>query len=358
MAERACPLTLADFAQAKGFTSDELARFGVRESFDRIEIPYYNADGSPFVRMRTRADLEHGFRWTKGEADIIPYGLWRPVPVTHEYITVVEGESDCWACWLGGIPAIGVPGATATSTLHAIYFADIKRVAVVQEPGDAGARFPFRVAQRLRDTGYTGEVFAITLGKYKDARDAFIAGRDTFSMRMADAYRARKPVEALPVNGAVNDWPEFTSFAQLLDRPHVAVNWLVDGLIPTGGAVLLVSKPKVGKSVLARNIAYAVATGAPVLERETRAGPVLWLGFEEHLDFVREEFERLGAARDVPIYFAFQRAPQDALAWLENAANTLHPALVIVDTWVHLTRVKDVNDYAAVSAANAPLVAL
>lgn len=346
-------LTLAEFAKLKGFTVDELAIFGVREGFDRIEVPYYDENNVVYSRMRTRAG-DRGFAWTPGDEELIPYGVWVPIPPTRGMVFVVEGESDCWALWLAGIPALGVPGATATSVLHARYFRDVDKVGVIQEPGEAGSRFPFRVAQRLSDTGYTGAVFAITLGKYKDARDAFIANRDTFKFRLEDAWRARKPVAIqAPVAPA---WPKLQTFAEACAEPRVAPEWLVDGTLPTGGIALLVAKAKVGKSNFARNLAYSVLTGTPFLDREVRKGPVLWLALEEDKHFLVDEFQALGVTDAMPLYLCAERAPQDAMAWLEDALKTIRPALVVVDTWYHLTRVKDVNDYVAVKTANEPLV--
>lgn len=352
---RLSPLTLEAFAQSKGFSVDELARFGVRDGLDRVEIPYYDQEGNEHSRLRTRYD-DRGFAWTPGEADLIAYGLWVPVPATRGFVCVVEGESDCWALWLAGIPALGVPGATATNVLHARQFKDVEKVAVIQEPGDAGARFPFRVAQRLKDTGFTGTVYAITLGQYKDARDAFNANRETFPLRLADAWRARKPVAIPSSNG--NAWPKAQTFAEARAEPRVSQDWLVEGLLPTGGIALVVAKAKVGKSNFARNFALAVLTGTPFLDREVRQGPVLWLALEENKGFAVDEFAALGVTDDMPLYLCAERAPQDAFAWLADMVKTIQPALVVVDTWYHLTRVKEVKDYVPIKEANEPLVRL
>ena len=57
--------------------------------------------------------------------------------------------------------------------------------------------------------------------------------------------------------------------------------WLVPGIIPTGGLVVLASAPKTGKTCFATAIARAVATGTEFLGTRLRQSPVLWCAYEE-----------------------------------------------------------------------------
>src|SRR5687768_9083377 len=58
-------------------------------------------------------------------------------------------------------------------------------------------------------------------------------------------------------------------------------DWLIPGIIPSGGLVILASAPKTGKTCFATAIARAVAKGEPFLGHPTPQHPVLWCAYEE-----------------------------------------------------------------------------
>ncbi len=148
------------------------------------------------------------------------------------------------------------------------------------------------------------------------------------------------------------------SIGQLLDAEIDHTEFLVEGLIPVGGIALLSAKPKCGKSVLAQNIAVAIAKGDEILGRRCRQGPVLYLAMEERRETLLDRLRALGATRDLPIQFRIGRAPHEAMAWLLDAALTLKPSLVIIDTLIRLIRLKDIERYGETSNALEPLLAL
>jgi hypothetical protein len=149
-----------------------------------------------------------------------------------------------------------------------------------------------------------------------------------------------------------------TSLSDLLNEPEEAVEWLVDGLLPESGFSLLVAKPKVGKTTLARNLALCVAQGRDFLGRETQQGPVIYLALEEKRSEVQKHFRNMGAtgAEDIHLYVA--SAPADGLQQVRAAAEQLKPALIIIDPLFRFTCVKDSNDYAQVTQALEPLLVL
>jgi DNA repair protein RadA/Sms len=153
----------------------------------------------------------------------------------------------------------------------------------------------------------------------------------------------------------------------LLAEPEEAVQWLVDGLLPTGGVSLLAAKPKVGKSTLARNLAWCVARGAPFLGRATAQGAVVYLALEEKRGEVARHFRKMGATADsegavgeapLPVYVHVGAAPEEAMAALAAAVAAHRPALVIADPLLRLVRLRDANDYAEVTRALEPVVEL
>ena len=145
---------------------------------------------------------------------------------------------------------------------------------------------------------------------------------------------------------------------ELLTEPDEPVRWLVEDVLPAGGSSLVVAPPKAGKTTLARCLAVAVARGLAWLGRDCSRGPVLYLALEERRDEVKRHFAKLGARADDQIRVYVQPAPRDGLAALRGAVLAFKPALVIVDPLFRLIRFEDGNDYAGVTNALEPLVAL
>lgn len=350
-------LSLEDFAKAKGFTPGELTAFGVRATkAGSIIIPYYDTSGNEYIRYRIRnsSDDGKGFAWSKGDAPLIPYGLSRPVPYNRGFVWIVEGESDAWALWSREIAALGLPGAQNIACLEAKYLDGVTTVAVVQEPGEAGERFPHRVAQHLFDQGFAGRIVAVTL-PVKDPRALLISANGTFRENLAKAFKAGRPLEPPRAAPAIT---RSVSMADVFDTPVEETTWLVDGLLPVGGVGLVAAPPKAGKSVFARNIALAVARGGRFLGRKCLAGVVLWCAFEERQEDVVGDLKLMGVDRTDPIRFHFGSSPQDAVAWLNAECQAHKVALVVLDTWHKFALIPDINSYADVTRANEPLMKL
>ena len=66
----------------------------------------------------------------------------------------------------------------------------------------------------------------------------------------------------------------------------------------------------------------------------------------------------MGANEDDPILIHAAHAPEGALLELRQLAEKHKPTLIIVDPLLKLARVKDVNDYAQMTAALEPLLIL
>ena len=166
---------------------------------------------------------------------------------------------------------------------------------------------------------------------------------------------------------------QHTTFRRLRDflaEPDDAVNWIVDNMLPTGGLALLGAKPKVGKSTLARYIAYCVASGLPCLGRATSRGPVLYVSIEERRRDVRAHFRILGGDQDLNLHVHVGPVPgtptgasreairRHRITWLAGEIRRFRPVLVIIDTWGRFVAVKDGNDYAEATEASEPLIEL
>ncbi|CAN5607932.1 hypothetical protein BH11ARM2_BH11ARM2_19480 [soil metagenome] len=79
--------------------------------------------------------------------------------------------------------------------------------------------------------------------------------------------------------------------------------WLIPGIVPRDGLVVLASAPKTGKTCLASAIARSIACGTPFLGHTPPQGPVLWCAHEE----IPDERGRLheGLSNDDPLLIAY-----------------------------------------------------
>lgn len=149
-----------------------------------------------------------------------------------------------------------------------------------------------------------------------------------------------------------------TTLADLLNEPPEEIAYVLADTLPRGGLSLLVAKPKVGKSTLARNLALRIARGDPhfLMRMVMTHGPVVYLALEEKRGEVRRHFERMGATEELPILVHIGSAPEEALEELRKAIVDSKAVFAIVDPLQRLARVHDLNDYSQVSLALEPLM--
>ena len=109
-------LTLADLAGAKRVPMESLNKWGVSnveyKGRPAVHIPYRDLGGQITSRYRLSMTQEPRLLWKKGSKTLL-YGLWHlPIIRRLGWVLLVEGESDCWTCWLNNVPALGIPGKT------------------------------------------------------------------------------------------------------------------------------------------------------------------------------------------------------------------------------------------------------
>lgn len=193
-------LTVADLARDKVLPEAFLRELGVVEEGSALRLTYRLADGSPAPRQRIRTALaaKDGSIWTKGQGDIVPYGLWRLGEARSlGYLVLAEGESDCWTLWHHGIPALGIPGADMTGKIRAEYLAGIPKLFVVRETDRGGETFIAGTARQLKKIGWTGEARVIVLPNAKDSNDLhrqLQGDKEKFAEAWRSALEAAKPL--------------------------------------------------------------------------------------------------------------------------------------------------------------------
>lgn len=139
---------------------------------------------------------------------------------------------------------------------------------------------------------------------------------------------------------------ELTPIGDLLAEPDEAVEFIVEDLIAKASVNVLSSKPKVGKSTLARALAIAVARGEDFLGRRCPdVGTVWYFALEGSRNDIRKAFRKLGATDDDPLHLFIGKAPQPIITQVRELAVRDHPALIIIDTMQRFLRATDMNDY-------------
>jgi hypothetical protein len=145
-----------------------------------------------------------------------------------------------------------------------------------------------------------------------------------------------------------------------LNEPTESIAYLWQDTLIKGGLSILVAKPKVGKSTLARNLALAIARGDDSFlgRKIATSGPIVYLALQEKRSQVKNHFERMGATPDLdlPIIIHVGIAPEEAVSKLRTAIIENKAVLAIVDPLQYLARLPDLNDYGGVSLALEPLL--
>src|SRR5262249_34826276 len=113
--------------------------------------------------------------------------------------------------------------------------------------------------------------------------------------------------------------------------------FVVDGLI-TPGLTFLVSRPKLGKSWWALDVAIAIATGQPALGSATvEQGDVLCLALEDSARRLQRRMERMLGCEDWPerltIFTKWPRGEEGLEGIREWVRSVEAPKLAIIDTY-------------------------
>jgi hypothetical protein len=210
---KAARLTVAALADAKRLPADFLTGLGLRDLPERgVGIPYYDATGAEVaVKQRTALKATEGSYWPKGKTPAA-YGSWR-IDLANKagFLILVEGESDCWALWHHGLPALGIPGANAVKTLDKEHVEAVPTVYVHREPDNGGTAFVEGVRRRLAGLGFAGKAFELRMPEgVKDPADLHARDPEQFKTALEEATRSLAPIELSRPAGR-NDRQRFPS---------------------------------------------------------------------------------------------------------------------------------------------------
>src|SRR5262249_25958779 len=151
------------------------------------------------VKQRTALHAREGSYWPKGKP-LAAYGSWRIDQAAKAgYLILVEGESDCWALWRHGMPALGIPGANAGKTLEREHMQGVFRVSVRREPDNGAASFLEGIRRRLGKLSFAGQAFELRMPEgAKGPADLHARDAGQFKALMEEAIRSSTPIELNP----------------------------------------------------------------------------------------------------------------------------------------------------------------
>ncbi len=122
------------------------------------------------------------------------------------------------------------------------------------------------------------------------------------------------------------------SFTELLQLETEALNWLIPELLPVGETIILSAAPKAGKTLLAIDAAFAIATGeGDFLGEKVKQGKVLLVEADESLSSTRAKLLKRGFREgdNISILPSWNISQLDKL---ESMLEDFRPDLVIIDS--------------------------
>ncbi len=286
-----------------------------------------------------------------------------PEVLKSETVYIVEGEAkaDLLSSW--GLPATCLD-AGANSPVkdeHIEILQGKKQVFILPDNDTPGMGYAMKFANALQDKVDTLKVVELQgLPEKGDIVDwAKIPGNDKDKLVGIVKNTAEwVSVETTPIGNANGLTMGLTHAGDLLNEPEETTDWLVEGLLPSGGFSVITAKPKVGKSTLVKQMALNIAQGIPFLDRPSMQGAVIYLAFEDKRAEIRKHLRAMGMTGDDPFYVYAGGAPLDAIKKITSDIKRIKPVLLVIDTLFRLIRLKDGNSYNEVTNALDPLIRL
>ncbi|MGL4621487.1 MAG: AAA family ATPase [Chroococcidiopsis sp.] len=166
-----------------------------------------------------------------------------------------------------------------------------------------------------------------------------------YRLKTSDITEALKHLEASTRTKESHCW----SLGELFDLPRTGINYLIDGMLPASETVLLVADPKSGKTLLAYDAAYAIATGEDTfLGETTKQGKVLIIQCDESRSTAIGRLIKRGFRREDTDNVQFMDAFSiSQLSLLEERLETFRPTLVIIDSLRRINAGRDVSENSA-----------
>jgi len=126
------------------------------------------------------------------------------------------------------------------------------------------------------------------------------------------------------------------------------INWIVETMMVEGSVILLVGKPKLGKSIFALNLGLSVAQGKEFLEKETVKGRVLYIALEDRPRLIQIRlWQILQSQKHIGMEFICRPLSLDDVGQREELKALIiseQISLIIIDPLIETYRNADENN--------------
>jgi DNA primase len=152
---------LAYLTEERQLTQDTISRFllGAAVSPDGLDddargmlaIPYNTPTGPVALRFRRPPERDTGPKYWQPEGSKLTIFNTPAFFESEETIAITEGEVDCITLVQAGIPAVGIPGASAWKDHYSLLFEGYASVVICADNDDQGAgkKFAAKLAQNV-----------------------------------------------------------------------------------------------------------------------------------------------------------------------------------------------------------------
>lgn len=141
---------------------------------------------------------------------------------------------------------------------------------------------------------------------------------------------------------------------ELFDLESEGIDWLIPELLPKGETIILASAPKAGKTLLAVDAAFAIATGeSDFLGQTTKRGKVLLISVDESLNSTKSKLLKRGFRHQDKEYIrVLPLWTIDQMGVLEAELEDFRPDVVIVDSLRRINHGSQISENSAEFADN------
>jgi hypothetical protein len=296
-----------------------------------------------------RPDGNGGWTWNLNGVRRVLYRL--PEALAAKSVLVVEGEKDVETASKLGLVATCNAGGAGKWREESSESLRGKRIAIIADADEPGRKHAQQVAASL--CGKTESLKVLELPGAKDLSEWVGKG----GTRLGLLELIRSTPEWKPAGNVTQQTGfQLMALAELFNKPQVKTEWLWHGRLAAGTISGTVSKPKVGKSTLARNLTLATSRGESFLGFSTRPGTCIYLALEERAEDIAADFRAMGANGDEPILIHADSAPAEGILALVDLVRERKPVLAVIDPLFRLARIKDEKAYGETYAALGPLI--
>jgi len=265
------------------------------------------------------------------------------------FVLVCEGEKDCETARALGLVATCNPCGAGKWRDKYSECLRAKEVTIIADADEAGRKHAEQVAASLSGTAEIVKILEFSQAKDLSEWVATGGTREKLLERIGNA------AEWKPLAQSAHPF-SLIRLADLLARPNLPVEYVVEGLLVAGIVSCLAGKPKVGKSTFARNLCLRVSRGEDFLGLKTKRGECIYLALEEREEDIKNDFRAMGADGSEPIYVHAAAAPTEGIPALCELVRERRPVLVVIDTLFRMARIRDEKAYAETYEALGPLI--